>query len=117
MRTYASMTRAATKFGRGNLAPSANDSGAGVAVDASGIYVVGITRGVFPSQPGSASSNDVFVRKLDLSGGELWTRQFGAIMDPLSEDFFGETDPARAVDADGNIYVAGLISGIIPGQT
>jgi hypothetical protein len=71
----------------------------GVAVDASGIYVVGDTNSPFPGQTGSGGA-DVFVRKYDTAGIAAWTREFGSGGLPA-------TDLARAVDADGNVYVAG----------
>ena len=51
-------------------------SGRGVAVDASGVYVAGVTSGTLPGQT-SAGGGDAFVRKYDADGNELWTRQFG----------------------------------------
>ena len=70
---------------------------AGVAVDGSGVYVVGYTHGALPGQT-SAGEADAFVRKYDVNGNELWTRQFGS----------GRTDDAVAVAvAGGSIYVLG----------
>ena len=64
-------------------------------------YVVGQTEGTLPGQQ-SAGGWDAFVRKYDASGTELWTRQFGG----------GGADIAAgvAVDAAGNVYVAGTRS-------
>src|SRR5207245_1868305 len=56
---------------------SSADQATGVAVDATGIYVVGFTTGTFAGQT-SAGGQDAFVRKLDVSGNAIWTRQFGA---------------------------------------
>ena len=48
------------------------------AVDADGnVYVAGCTSGTFPGQT-SAGHRDIFVRKYNHSGAELWTRQFGS---------------------------------------
>ncbi len=56
------------------------DKGWGVAVDATGVYVTGTTGGVLPDQTG-AGSDDVFVRRYDTDGTEVWTRQFGTSSD------------------------------------
>jgi Bacterial Ig-like domain (group 3)/PKD domain/SdrD B-like domain len=83
------------------------DEATGVAVDGSGVYVVGNAAGTLLGQ---LANSGPFVRKYDASGGQLWTRQFGPI---ATRD-----DLARAVDADGNVYVAGEIAGSIAlGQT
>lgn len=47
-----------------------------VAVDGTGVYVVGKARAPLPGQTGLASV-DGFVRRYDLDGNEIWTRQFG----------------------------------------
>jgi uncharacterized repeat protein (TIGR01451 family) len=83
------------------------DMALGVAADASGVYVAGQTFGVLTG-PSSAGGADAFVRKYDTSGNEDWTRQFGT----------AGTDGAVAVAADvSGIYVAGGVSGVLPGQT
>jgi hypothetical protein len=79
----------------------------GIAVDASGIYVAGGTGGTFPGQS-SAGGGDAFVRKYDLNGNEVWTRQFGT----------ASGDGAREIVADASgIYVAGYTVGTFPGQS
>src|SRR5262249_35552266 len=80
-----------------------------IAADASGVYVIGTTTGAFPGQTATGGS-DTFLRKFDASGADIWTRQFGTGLP-------GATDTARAVDADGNVYVAGEVTGFLPGQT
>ncbi|MBI4463481.1 MAG: hypothetical protein HY647_02145 [Acidobacteria bacterium] len=77
-----------------------------VAVDPTGVYVLGETYGALPGQT-LTGLTDAFVRKYDESGNEQWTRQFG---------------PARisdgqgvAVDATG-IYAVGDTESILPGQ-
>jgi parallel beta-helix repeat protein len=79
----------------------------GIAVDASGVYVAGYTAGALPGQS-SSGGDDAFVRKYDLAGTELWTRQFGTAG--------GENVYAVVVDASG-VYVAGYTGGTLPGQT
>ena len=79
----------------------------GIAADDTGIYVAGTTLGVLPGQT-SAGSADLFVRKYDAAGNELWTRQFGT----------AEYDQARGVAAHGSsIYLAGWTLGTLPGQS
>ncbi|MBI4311362.1 MAG: SBBP repeat-containing protein, partial [Chloroflexi bacterium] len=78
-----------------------------VAVDSSGVYVVGITDGALPGQT-SGGGRDAFVRKYDGSGTEQWTRQFGTASDDEAY--------AVAVDSSG-VYVAGHTFGALPGQT
>ena len=50
----------------------------GVAVDSTGVYVVGQSYGTLPGQT-SAGSVDPYIRKYDANGNELWTRQFGTV--------------------------------------
>ncbi|MHC4501525.1 MAG: SBBP repeat-containing protein, partial [Planctomycetota bacterium] len=78
-----------------------------VSVNASGVYVAGYTRGTFPGET-SGGFDDVFIRKYDFDGNELWTRQFGG----------PDGDSASAISADGSgVYVAGQTLGTLPGQT
>jgi hypothetical protein len=80
----------------------------GVALDRLGsAYVVGQTEGTLPAQH-SAGGLDAFIRKYDSSGTELWTRQFGG----------GGADIASgvAVGRDGDVYVVGTTSSVLPGQ-
>ncbi|MBI2820490.1 MAG: hypothetical protein HYX73_10970, partial [Acidobacteria bacterium] len=84
------------------------DEAWGVAVDATGVYVAGITGGALPGQT-SVGGDDAFVRKYDFSGNLLWTHQFGT----------SNPDSARgvAVDAAGVYVVGTILSGSLPGQT
>jgi hypothetical protein len=52
---------------------------------------------------------DAFLRRIDPSGREVWTRQFGS----------NERDQPKGVALDdvGNVYVAGQTFGTLPGQT
>jgi len=79
-----------------------------LAVDAGGnILVAGYTQGSLSGA--SAGSGDAFVRKYDPKGNELWARQFGT----------AESDEAHAlaVDAGGNILVAGYTEGSLSGAS
>jgi len=86
------------------------DVAAGVAADSSGAYVVGWTQGTLPQQT-SSGGWDAFIRKYDVNGTELWTRQFGTM----------STDEAFAVAVNSSgVYVVGYVdccTGVLPGQT
>jgi hypothetical protein len=78
----------------------------GVSADASGVYMVGSTDGVLPSET-SAGDYDIFVRKYNADGEEQWTRQFGS----------SEFDFATGVSADASgVYVSGSTTGTLPDQ-
>lgn len=82
----------------------------GVAVDAvGGAAASGYTMGTFLGhlpEPGQ----DAWVRRYAPDGTALWTRQFGLP--------FGLTQAwDAAVDATGNVYVAGLTTGTLPNQS
>lgn len=87
---------------------TANDFTYGMAVDATGIYVVAHTfSGTMPGQT-SAGGVDVILRKYDTNGNELWTRQFGT----------SGSDEVRDVAADGTgAYVVGITNSVFPGVT
>jgi hypothetical protein len=85
---------------------SSYDSGNGISVDASGVYVGGRADGTLPSQA-SAGGSDAFVRKYDLAGAEVWTHQFGTSSIDVSNGI--------SVDTSG-VYVGGYTDGTLPGQ-
>jgi hypothetical protein len=90
------------QFGTTNL-----DDVSGAAVDDSGVYVAGSTLGVLPGQS-SAGSADLFIRKYDPAGNELWTRQFGT----------PEYDQARGISVHSSqVYLAAWTLGTAPGET
>jgi hypothetical protein len=81
--------------------------GTGVATDATGAYVSGVTLGAFP--PASpAGGIDVFVRKYTAAGDALWTTQLAT----AGRDF----TIAIAAHATG-VYVLGSTTGTFPGQS
>ena len=80
-----------------------------VSADSSGIYVVGWTRGTFEGETNEGGF-DMFVRKYNSDGDEIWTRQFGT-----SDEFESATDVFA--DSSGGVYVVGDTSGALPGQT
>lgn len=77
-----------------------------VSVDESGVYVAGNTSHDFPGQVG-AGSGDGFVRKYDIDGNEIWTRQFGT----------SDSDSALSVSIHSSgVYVTGNTRGAFPGE-
>ncbi|NLJ08728.1 MAG: hypothetical protein GX438_00110 [Treponema sp.] len=79
-----------------------------LAVDTEGnIIVAGGTEGKLSGS--SAGYYDVFVRKYNPKGNELWTRQFGTGSDDWAT--------ALAVDTGGNIIVAGSTIGSLSGSS
>ncbi len=73
----------------------------GLAADATGVYTIGTTSSGGPALPGqcrTGSGGDAFVRKYDLNGTEVWTREFGATG--------GASASGVAVDSSA-IYVVG----------
>lgn len=90
------------QFGSGGF-----DEVIALAVNASGIFLLGQTDGAFPDFTFAGGIYDLFVRKYDAAGNLLWTRQFGTDGNEL----------AGAVVADaGGIYVSGGTSGRFPEQ-
>lgn len=80
----------------------------GVATDAAGnVYIVGLTGGALPGQT-RAGYVDAFVRKYDATGNEVWTSQFGSVALDYAQGV--------AVDAAGNVYVAGRTEGVLTDQ-
>ena len=74
----ASTTRTATILWTRQFGSPAQDEVYGIAVDAAGIYVAGVTPGTMPGLlPGqtTAGGTDIYVRKYDHAGNVLWTRQ------------------------------------------
>ncbi len=79
----------------------------GVAVGVSDVYVTGRTDGTLPGETGMGRE-DVFLRKYDVDGDVVWTRQFGTSSYDIS---FGVVVDGAAV------FVAGRTSGTFPGET
>ena len=88
-----------------------NEYANGIAVDVTGVYVVGSTSYELPGQTRMSSAPgtiDAYIRKYDSDGAELWTRQFGSIAN----------DEAWAVAiSNGAVYVVGEAINALPGQT
>lgn len=78
-----------------------------VIVDGDAVYITGTTGASLPGQT-SLGESDVYLRKYDFDGNEIWTRQFGT---PSFEN-------ARAIAGDGSgVYVVGNTSGAFAGQS
>lgn len=86
---------------------AAIDEAWGIAIDSSGnVNVVGSTYGSMASGTTNAGGSDIFAVQYTQSGSQNWIAQFGST---------GYEEPlAAAVDADGNLYIAGYTSGILP---
>jgi uncharacterized repeat protein (TIGR01451 family) len=84
-----------------------------VAVDDSGhAYVAGITEGALPGQTSSRGA-DVFVRKYDVNGGDVWTHQFGT-----SGREGGQFAGLVATNSSGSdVYVTGFTDGTFAGES
>jgi uncharacterized protein (TIGR03437 family) len=78
-----------------------------LAVNATGIFVLGQTDGAFVDSTFAGGIYDIFLRKYDSAGTLLWARQFGTD----GSEFAG----AVVADADG-IYISGATSGRLPEQ-
>jgi hypothetical protein len=79
----------------------------GVAVSADAIYVTGSTSGTFAGET-KIGFDDAYLRKYDLDGTHLWTRQFGTAL--------GEHSAGVAVRG-GAVYVLGETQGAFPGES
>ena len=79
------------------------------AVDSIGnLYVVGQSPGELPGMLSVGGVSGAFVRKYSGDGDEIWSRQFGTQVSAIANGV--------AVDAAGNLYVAGQVEGALPGQ-
>ena len=81
----------------------------GIVVDANGdVAITGYFLGVVDFGGGvltALDGEDVFVAKLDASGGHLWSKSFGGVDD--------QTAAGIAIQADGNVLVTGTFSGSV----
>jgi len=89
------------------------DDAYGVAIDEAGnIYVAGTTRLSLPGQSNMepvVGGSDVFIRKYDSDGHEVWTNQVGTRK--------GDVVAGLVVDGAGSLYVVGSTDGAFAGQT
>ena len=88
-----------------HIGTEGRDAALRVALDEEGnIYVLGETRGAFPGHT-NLGGVDVFLRKHDSMGQELWVLQFGT----EEADSGGDL----TIDAGGNAYVTGSTFGVL----
>jgi hypothetical protein len=88
------------------------DIGFSVAVDASGYsYLTGYFNNTVDFDPGagtqnlsSASASDIFLAKYDALGNYVWARSMGGVSADIGY--------ALAIDASGNSYITGQLSGL-----
>lgn len=97
------------------LATSRSDAGYAIAVDSSGVYVGGYAGGALPGQTFVGGDDDAVVRKYDLDGNEVWTREFGS-KTPGIENYGRDHVLGITLTADA-VYVVGASEGPLPGQT
>lgn len=78
-----------------------------LAVNSSGVYVVGSTEGLLGIQTLPTFDFDAFVRKYDLNGNLKWTQQFGTI----------DREEALGAYADATgLYVSGYTRSVLAGK-
>ena len=82
--------------------------------DLGNTYVVGVTDGNLGGD--NAGDTDLFLRKYDVLGNEVWTRQIGS---SAADGYFDEfdRDAVAAVDGEGNIYLVATTEGEFDGQS
>lgn len=85
---------------------SAEDSVRAVATDGTDFLVAGYTTGSL--QATNAGMKDAFVARYSATGTLLWVRMLGTSTDDLAHGV--------AADSSGNVYVAGVTSGSLPGN-
>lgn len=90
------------------------DVGRAIGIHETGVYVWGAVGGALPGQTYAGGPDDVYLRKYDFAGNEIWTRQFGT-----SGDDFPMAGPVATDDTGVYVagYVGGLTSGALPGET
>lgn len=86
---------------------SSQDLAFGISDDSTGVYITGFTQGILSGQT-SFGEGDVFLRKYDFDGNEVWTRQFGTPAFDRSWEVFASPT---------GIYLSGDTNGTFPGQS
>jgi Domain of unknown function (DUF4347)/Beta-propeller repeat len=97
-----------------SLGGASNDEVTGISIDSDGsIYTTGIFTDTSDFDPGTSISNlssnsgsaDIFISKLDSNGDFVWAKGMGSDGN--------DTSAGISVDKDGNIYTAGIFSGML----
>jgi hypothetical protein len=70
-----------------------NDYAYAVSGQGDSIYVLGITFGALPGQTGMGGS-DIFLTKFDTTGREMWTRQFGSVVNDYAYSVYADASGA-----------------------
>jgi len=99
-----------TQFGTGatSLPSLPSDGALALASDSqSNVFAAGYTLGAFPGYTGPIGYPHAFVTKLDSTGRQLWTNEYGAA---ISSEILG-----GGTDASGNFLAAGRTNGAFPG--
>lgn len=90
--------------------PGWDDSANGAAIDAEGNgYIAGTVYNATPGAGVSGGLRDDFIRAYSPTGDELWARV-------LTAEEGSEQLSALKLDAQGNMYIAGTLSGLLDGE-
>ena len=90
------------------LGSSGNANGYGLALDPSGgVVVTGASTAALTTTSVANGNNDSFVARYDSSGNQTWTQQIETLATNQSN--------AVSVDASGNVYIGGSVSGGVVG--
>jgi hypothetical protein len=90
------------------LGSAGNASGYGLALDPSGgVVVTGSSTAALTTTSITNGNNDAFVARYDASGNQTWIKQIQTLASNQSN--------AVSVDASGNIYIGGSVSGGVIG--
>jgi hypothetical protein len=91
------------------LGATADTDGLAITVDASdNVLIAGRTEAKL-NNAAFGGLSDSFVTKFSAAGQELWTRQAGSVL--------GDAAMAITTDASGNVFLAGRVSGTVPGAS
>jgi len=86
-----------------------NDQGYAIAAaPGGGVLVAGCTDGQVGEEP-NAGADDLHIMKFDADGRRLWVKQIGTVASDIS---YG-----ASTDSFGNVYLAGVTSGDLEGET
>jgi Ca2+-binding RTX toxin-like protein len=85
-----------------------SDHAFGITSDsADNVYITGYTKGSLGAS--NQGDEDAFIAKYDQNGNRLWVRQLGSDKEDWATKIIS--------DGQGNVYIAGLTAGSLPGNT